>query len=51
MEGSDDDIEEAVRIIFEGDDDDFERQTENLPDPFRDSLREVFVAAEFVVFK
>ena len=51
MDGGSDDIEEAVRIVFEGDDDDFERQSENLPDPFRDSLREVFIATEFIVFE
>ena len=51
LDGGIDDIEEAVRIVFEGDDDDFERQTENLPDPFRDSLREVFIATEFIVFE
>ena len=51
VDGGDNDVEEAVRILFEGDDEDFESHTENLPDPFRDSLREILVATEFIVFE
>ena len=51
VDGSDDDVEEAVRIVFEGDDEDFDQAKGNWLEPLRDSLRSVLVATEFIVFE